>query len=123
MAAIPTERLDLDLRELRVEIRESRSDFHDFRGRTDTALSVITWCFRLAVPALFGLWLPMIGLIWYAAKLDSKVDRLDSRVERIEASVAKLDSRADRIEASVDRLTKVVESRLVPIPVTSPSKP
>jgi hypothetical protein len=83
--------------QLATEIHELRRDFHEFRvdvaerlgaiqsrlegfrGRTETGFGVAKWGVGLAAGAILSLIASAMAGTWYAAKLDSRVQQLESR--------------------------------------------
>jgi hypothetical protein len=70
----------------RVDVAEKlgaiNANLEGFRGRTETAFKVAVWGIGVAATvasALFGF---AVWTTWYAAKLDSRVERVESRLDR-----------------------------------------
>jgi hypothetical protein len=84
------ERVADELRELRREFHDFRVDvaqrmgqiqasLEGFRGRTETGFKVAAWAVTLAIGVALSLVASVITGTWYAAKLDSRVQHLESR--------------------------------------------
>jgi hypothetical protein len=74
--------LERRLDEFRVEVAKSfgslTAGLEGFRSRTELALKVAVWGVGLAVMVALAVGGAVGSAIWYAAKLDSRVERLES---------------------------------------------
>jgi hypothetical protein len=81
------------LDEFRVEVARSFSlltaGLEGFRARTELALKVAVWGVGLAVAVILAGGGALSGAIWYAAKLDSRVEHVESRLGNPPAGHAK----------------------------------
>jgi hypothetical protein len=71
------------LDEFRVDVAKSfgalTAGLDSFRARTELALKVAVWGVGLAVAVILAGGASLGGAIWYAAKLDSRVQQIESR--------------------------------------------
>jgi hypothetical protein len=72
--------------DFRVEITEKlgaiNANLEGFRGRTETAFRVAVWGISVAATvAIAGIGAVIAGT-WYAAKLDSRMERVESRLDK-----------------------------------------
>ena len=48
------------------------------------------------------------GILFWAGRLDMKVENLDAKVDRLDATVDRLDAKVDRLDAKVDRVIGIL---------------
>lgn len=74
-----------DLGSLRVEVAKDfgavNASLEAFRARTETSFKVAVWGVTLAVGTILAGVGSAVGITWYAAKLDSRVEQVERRVE------------------------------------------
>src|SRR4051794_36195838 len=78
--------LRADFADFRVEVSEKlgsiNANLEGFRGRTDTAFKVAGWGVTLAAGVALSVVGSVIAGTWYAAKLDSRVGQVESRLDK-----------------------------------------
>ena len=58
------------------------ANLEGFRGRTETAFRVAVWGISVATTVAIAVIGCVITGTWYAAKLDSRVERIESRLDK-----------------------------------------
>ena len=56
------------------------TNLEKFQARTETSLRLAGWAITLLVPVVFSLMGGAFWITWHAAKLDSRVERVESRL-------------------------------------------
>ncbi len=82
---------------VRVEVAEKfgmiNANLEGFRGRTEKALQVATWSISILDPVVLSLLGCGFWISWYAGKLDLRVERVESRLDKEQATVPVLKPR------------------------------
>jgi hypothetical protein len=69
-----------DLGAVRTEMATVNGTLERLEGRLDHSLSVAKWTIGILAPAILGLIGSAFWLTWHAAKLDSRVERVENAV-------------------------------------------
>jgi hypothetical protein len=76
--------LNRNFNDFRVEIAEKlgaiNTNLERFQGRTETSFKVAVWGISVATAALISITSAAIAGAWYASKLDSRVQQLETRL-------------------------------------------
>ncbi len=78
--------LGRDLGNLRTEVVEKlgaiNTNLEKFQSRTETSLRIAGWAITLLTPIVFSLLGGAFWITWHAAKLGSRVERVESRLPK-----------------------------------------
>jgi hypothetical protein len=86
---------------LRAEVVEKlgaiNTNLEKFQARTETSLRFAGWAITILIPVVISLVGGAFWITWHAAKLDSRVERVESRLgkEPMATLVARIPSRVE----------------------------
>ena len=112
MAAIPTEVLNEDIKDLRGDIREVRQKIDlvkDDIQRVALVQADSKGEFRLVKFLLTVVILGIAGSAWQFFNLNSRVNGVELRLDKVDFRLDKIDSRLDKMDSRLDKLDSRLE--------------
>jgi hypothetical protein len=64
------------------KLGQINNNLEKFQARTETSLKIAGWAITLLIPLVFSLLGGAFWITWHAAKLDSRVERVESRLPK-----------------------------------------
>jgi hypothetical protein len=104
MPGIPTTLLDSEIKALVAEVHGFRTEFAEFRGKTETQIGFARWAGIFAASTLVAVLGFGVKLVWDASKLDSRIAYQAERLDRIEKM-------QERTAVSIEALVKAMAAK------------
>jgi hypothetical protein len=108
MPGIPTTLLDSEIKALVAEVHGFRTEFAEFRGKTETQMGFARWAGIFVASMAASTLIAVLGfgvkLVWDASKLDSRIAYQAERLDRIEKM-------QERTAVSIEALVKAMAAK------------
>jgi hypothetical protein len=93
------------------EVHGFRTEFAEFRCRTETQIGFARWAGILAASTLVAVVGFGVKLVWDASKLDSRIAYQAERLDRIEKRLDRIETMQERTAVSIEALVKAMAAK------------
>jgi outer membrane murein-binding lipoprotein Lpp len=112
---VETDHLADEIKDLTASVNHVRADFAGFKGSVERELQRVRTLGKFVAGVLVAIMASSLGFAWQAGALsmevrmsavhlEKRMDKLETRFDKLEAKVDQLETRFDKLDAKVDHI-------------------